>query len=147
MMHSQAADSSLQPCLSNGFNLANLDLSSVDKLLFHIAHLALHLGGHRYGSFLDAATTAAKLSVYASYLEHGRSLNRTGLAYHIEPKRVKEIIREVELLMVQGQCCSDLASQEPEFLIGIPNLWLERFPWSGTESPLNIDGLTLPLLR
>jgi hypothetical protein len=76
--------------------IRDLDLPSIDKLLFYIAHLALKFGGHRYGSFIEAATTAAKLSVYVSYLEHGRSLNKTGLLHHIEPKRVKEIIREVE---------------------------------------------------
>lgn len=41
----------------------SLNLSSIDQLLFHIAHLALELRGQRYGSFLEAANTAAKLSV------------------------------------------------------------------------------------
>lgn len=142
-MDSRIVDKHLQQSyLSDSLDLSHLNLSSIDRLFFHIAHLTLQLGGHRYGSFLEAATTAAKLSVYISYLEHGRSLKKTGLLHHIEPKRVKEIIREVEFLMVQDQCSSDLANQEPEFLIGIPNLWLEYFPWSGTGSPLTIDGLT-----
>jgi hypothetical protein len=121
--------------------LDSLDLSSIDKLLFHIAHLALHIGGHRYGSFLDAATTAAKLSVYVSYLEHGHSLNKTGLLHHIETKRVKEIVREVEQLILQDQCHSGLGNQEPEFLIGIPNLWMQKFPWDGTDLPCTVEGL------
>jgi hypothetical protein len=117
-------------------------LSSIDKLLFHIAHLALQLGGHRYGSFIEAATTVAKLAVYASYLEHNHSLNKTGLLHHIEPKRVKEIVREVETLLERDKFGSGLGNQEPEFLIGIPNLWIERFPWRDSESPVTVGGFT-----
>jgi hypothetical protein len=122
--------------------IRDLDLPSIDKLLFYIAHLALKFGGHRYGSFIEAATTAAKLSVYVSYLEHGRSLNKTGLLHHIEPKRVKEIIREVEGVLTHDTLCNGLGNQEPEFLIGIPNLWLEKYPWQETESPVTVAGLT-----
>jgi hypothetical protein len=95
-----------QKLLSN-----TLNLSSVDKLLFYVAHLALQLGGHRYGSFIDAATTAAKLSVYMSYLDHNRSFNKTGLLHHIEAKRVKEIVREVEQLLLQNNCLNGLGNQ------------------------------------
>ena len=44
----------------------SLNLSGLNRLLFHIANLALRHGGHHYGSFLEAANTAAKLSVYFS---------------------------------------------------------------------------------
>ena len=119
-----------------------LELSHVDQLLFHIAYLSLQLGGHRYGSFLDAATNAAKLAIYVSYRDNGYSLNKTGLLHHIEPKRVKEIIREVESLINQPDHRGGPGHQEPEFLIGVPNLWVEKFPWQGVEPPVTIDGLT-----
>jgi hypothetical protein len=110
-------------------------------LLFHLAKMALEVGGHRHGRFLDAATTVAKLSVYVSYLTHGRSLNKTGLLHHIESKRVKEMVRDIEAMLGQAQVYNGLGSQEPEFLIGIPNLWLQYFPWTGLDSPLTLDGL------
>jgi hypothetical protein len=118
------------------------NLASGDKLLFHIAYLALQFGGHRYGSFIEAATTAAKLSVYASYLEYNHSLSRTGLFHHIEPKRVKEIVREVEALLDQDNFGNGLSNQEPEFLIGIPNLWIETFPWQEAGPAVTVGGLS-----
>ena len=125
----------------------SLNLSSIDQLLFHIAHLVLQLGGHRYGSFLEAANTAAKLSVYITYLEHGQSFNRTGLLHHIEPKRVKEIVQEIELLFVRKNGSSGLGHQEPEFLIGIPNLWIAKYPWPEIESPITLAGLSPPAIE
>lgn len=119
-----------------------LKLSGVDLLLLHIAYIALKVGGHRYGSFLDAATMAAKLVIYLSYLDCGQSLNKTGLLHHIEPKRVKEIVREMEDILAQENQHNGLGSQEPEFLIGIPNLWLAYYPASNPESLLAVEGLT-----
>jgi hypothetical protein len=72
--------------------IQSLGIEGIDRLLFYLAITALELGGYRYGSFLEAASNAAKFAVYVSYLEEDKSLKRTGLIYHIEPKRVKTIV-------------------------------------------------------
>ncbi len=100
------------------------------------------MGGHRYGAFLDAATTAAKLAIYTTYREQGANIRKTGFLYHVEPKRIKAIVQEVEAALAQGQGMRGLNSQEPYYLIALPFLWQERFPATKSESRVTIHGLT-----
>ena len=98
-------------------------------------------GGHRYGAFLDAATTAAKFSIYSTYLEQGKNLRKTGFLYHVEPKRVRAIVREVQAALDEGKALKTLASEEPYYLIGLPHLWQEQYPWETGKPRIHWDGL------
>ncbi|HEY9737847.1 MAG TPA: heterocyst differentiation control protein, partial [Trichocoleus sp.] len=81
----------------------NLEVGPADKILMYLALGAMKMGGHRYGAFLDAATTAAKLAIYSTYVEQGNNIRKTGFLYHVEPKRVKAIIKEVQEALELGQ--------------------------------------------
>lgn len=100
------------------------------------------MGGHRYGAFLDAATTAAKLAIYTTYCEQGENIRKTGFLYHVEPKRIKAIVQEVEAALAQGQSMKVLNSKEPYYLIALPFLWQDQFPAKESESRVTIHGLT-----
>lgn len=102
---------------------------AIDQILYQLA-LNTMSSGHRYGAFLDAAITAAKLAIYATYLEQGKNLRRTGLLHHVEPKRVKEIVQEVQSALTEGKLLKTLASEEPKYLICFPHLWLKQYPWN-----------------
>jgi len=115
---------------------------AVDRLLLQLAMNVLHLGGHRYGAFLDAAMTAAKCAIYASYLEHGKSFRKTGLLHHVEPKRVKTIVQEVQAALNEGKFLKTLASQEPQYLICFPHLWQKKYPWIPGQPRLSGDILS-----
>jgi len=119
-----------------------LNNSPADCILFYLAMSTMKMGGHRYGAFLDAATTAAKLAIYATYQEQGENIRKTGFLYHVEPKRIKAIIQEVEAALNQGQGMKGLNSKEPYYLIALPFLWQERFPAKASESRVAIHGLT-----
>ncbi|MEL6385312.1 MAG: heterocyst differentiation control protein, partial [Cyanobacteria bacterium J06626_18] len=97
--------------------LSSLKVSSADRILVYLAMSAMKLGGHRYGAFLDAATTAAKFAVYSSYLEQGRNIRKTSFLHHVEPKRVRAIIKEVETVIQEGRSLTALSEQEPYYLI------------------------------
>lgn len=101
---------------------------AIDQILYHLA-LSTMSGGHRYGAFLDAANAAAKFTVYTTYLEQGKNFRRTGLLHHVEPKRVKQIVQEVQSALTEGKILKTLASEEPRYLIGLPHLWLKKYPW------------------
>jgi hypothetical protein len=105
--------------------------NETDLLLFYIAMMSMKISGHRYGTFLGAASTAAKLAVYTTYLEQGRNQRKTGFLHHIETKRVKSIIEEVEAALIQEQELKLLGSGEPPYLIGVPHLWIELYPHVG----------------
>lgn len=109
--------------------LSRLKVSSADRVLVYLAISAMKLGGHRYGAFLDAATTAAKFAVYLSYLEQAKNIRKTSFLHHVEPKRVRAIIKEVEELLADGRSLTTLSNQEPYYLIGLPYLWQEKYPW------------------
>lgn len=100
------------------------------------------MGGHRYGAFLDAATTAAKLAIYSTYIEQGNNIRKTGFLYHVEPKRVKAIVKEVQEALDQGQTLKTLNSQEPYYLIALPHLWQEKFSCSLGQPRIVLSGLT-----
>jgi hypothetical protein len=119
-----------------------LDNSPADWILFYLAMSTMKMGGHRYGAFLDAATTAAKLAIYTTYREQGENIRKTGFLYHVEPKRIKAIVQEVEAALVQGRGMKGLNSKEPYYLIALPFLWQERFPAKPSESRVTIHGLT-----
>lgn len=122
--------------------IADLKVSSADRLLIYLAISVMKLGGHRYGAFLDAANTAAKLAIYSSYLEQGQNIRKTSFLHHVEPKRVRAIIKEVEALIADGRSLTTLSDQEPYYLIGLPHLWLEKYPWEPGNSRLNSHHLT-----
>lgn len=103
---------------------------------------AMKMGGHRYGAFLDAAATAAKFAIYSTYLEQGENIRKTGFLYHVEPKRVKAIIQEVQTAFKEGQSLKTLNSQEPYYLIALPHLWQERYPCAAGESRVTVHSLT-----
>ena len=122
--------------------LANLKVSSADRLLVYLAISVMKLGGHRYGAFLEAANTAAKFAIYSSYLEQGKNIRKTSFLHHVEPKRVRAIIKEVEALITDGRSLTALSDQEPYYLIGIPYLWQERYPWKSGHPRLEGHDLT-----
>lgn len=99
----------------------------IDLLLLYLAIVIMKVSGHRYGSFLEATSTAAKLAVYITYLEQGRNLRKTGFLHHIEARRVKQIIEEIESVITQGKGLKMLGKKEPQYLIGIPSLWKDKY--------------------
>lgn len=102
----------------------------------------MKMGGHRYGTFLDAATTAAKLAIYSTFLEQGKNIRKTGFLYHVEPKRVKAIVKEIEDAVAEGQSLKVFSSKEPFYVMALPFLWNEKFPCKENESPVRLTGLT-----
>jgi hypothetical protein len=122
--------------------LADLKVSSADRILIYLAFSVMKLGGYRYGAFLDAANTAAKLAIYSSYLEQGKNIRKTSFLHHVEPKRVRAIIKEVEQLIADGRSLTTLSNQEPYYLIGLPHLWQEKYPWQPGIPRLNHHHLT-----
>lgn len=122
--------------------VANLEVGSVDRVLIYLAMSAIQLGSHRYGAFLEAATTAAKLAVYTSYLEQGKNVRRTGFLHHVEPKRVRAIIKEVETVLESGRSLTTLGEKEPYYLSGLPYLWQTLYPWKVGTPRLKRSELT-----
>lgn len=122
--------------------LSHLAISSADRILIYLALNAMKLGGHRYGAFVEAATTAAKLAVYTSYLEHGNNVRKTSLIHHVEPKRVRAIIKEVKDVLEEGRSLTTLSEQEPYYLSGLPYLWQEKYPWQSGQPRLHRSELT-----
>lgn len=122
--------------------LNGLKVSSADRILIHLAISVMKLGGHRYGAFLEAATTAAKFAIYSSYIEQGRNVRKTSFLHHVEPKRVRAIIKEVEALVNEGKSLTTLSDQEPYYLIGLPYLWQEKYAWSPGKPRLKGHSLT-----
>jgi hypothetical protein len=106
-----------------------LSPSAIDQILLYLAFSAMRTGGHRHGAFLDAAATAAKCAIYMTYLEQGENLRMTGHLHHIEPKRVKAIVGELQEALTEGRLLKMLGSQEPRYLIQFPYVWTERYPW------------------
>lgn len=119
-----------------------LDDSAIDQILFRLAESAMRKAGHRYGAFLDAATTAAKLAIYMTYLEENQNLRKTGRLHHLEPKRVKEIVHEIQGALLRGKLLKVLGSQEPRYLIGLPYLWQQQHPWRPGQPRLINKALT-----
>lgn len=113
-----------------------------DLLLLYLAIAVMKISGHRYGAFLDAAATAAKLAIYATYLEQGKNLRKTGFMHHIETRRVKTIVQEVENNFSTRRGLKFLGSKDPQYLIGIPYLWLELYPWKLEDSRTTLEGLS-----
>ncbi|NEQ44138.1 MAG: heterocyst differentiation master regulator HetR [Leptolyngbya sp. SIOISBB] len=116
--------------VSNDMDLVRqLGPSAIDQILLYLAFSAMRTGGHRHGAFLDAAATAAKCAIYTTYLEQGENLRMTGHLHHIEPKRVKAIVGELQEALTEGRLLKMLGSQEPRYLIQFPYIWLEKYAW------------------
>ncbi|MDX2213278.1 MAG: heterocyst differentiation master regulator HetR [Oculatellaceae cyanobacterium bins.114] len=109
--------------------IKRLSPSAMDQIMLYLAFSAMRTGGHRHGAFLDAAATAAKCAIYMTYLEQEQNLRMTGHLHHIEPKRVKVIVEEVRQALTEGKLLKMLGSQEPRYLIQLPYVWLEQYPW------------------
>jgi hypothetical protein len=120
-----------------------LEPSAIDQILLQLASSAMRMGGHRYGAFLDAATTAAKCAIYTTYIEQGQNLRKTGGLHHVEPKRVKAIVQEIEAALTEGKLLKTLGSQEPRYLIRFPHLWLQQYPWQSDQPRLLTNRLTM----
>jgi len=117
--------------------------SAIDQILLYLAFSAMRTGGHRHGAFLDAAATAAKCAIYMTYVEQGENLRMTGHLHHIEPKRVKAIVHELQEALTEGRILKMLGSQEPRYLIQFPYVWLERYPWQAGRSRIPGTSLTM----
>ncbi|MBD2091426.1 heterocyst differentiation master regulator HetR [Microcoleus sp. FACHB-1515] len=122
--------------------IKRLSPSAMDQIMLYLAFSAMRTGGHRHGAFLDAAATAAKCAIYMTYLEQGQNLRMTGHLHHIEPKRVKVIVEEVRQALTEGKLLKMLGSQEPRYLIQLPYVWLEKYPWQPGRSRISGSNLT-----
>ncbi|MEH2237105.1 heterocyst differentiation master regulator HetR [Nostoc sp.] len=129
--------------MSNDIDLIKrLDPSAMDQIMLYLAFSAMRTSGHRHGAFLDAAATAAKCAIYMTYLEQGQNLRMTGHLHHLEPKRVKIIVEEVRQALTEGKLLKMLGSQEPRYLIQLPYVWLEKYPWQPGRSRVPGSSLT-----
>lgn len=116
--------------MSNDIDLIKrLSPSAMDQIMLYLAFSAMRTSGHRHGAFLDAAATAAKCAIYMTYLEQGQNLRMTGHLHHLEPKRVKIIVEEVRQALTEGKLLKMLGSQEPRYLIQLPHVWMDQYPW------------------
>jgi Peptidase family S48/Heterocyst differentiation regulator C-terminal Hood domain len=116
--------------MTNDLDLIKLlSPSAMDQIMLYLAFSAMRTGGHRHGAFLDAAATAAKCAIYMTYLELDGNLRMTGHLHHIEAKRVKAIVEEVKQAVTEGKLLKMLGSQEPRYLIQLPYVWMEQYPW------------------
>lgn len=122
--------------------IKRLGPSAMDQIMLYLAFSAMRTSGHRHGAFLDAAATAAKCAIYMTYLEQGQNLRMTGHLHHLEPKRVKIIVEEVRLALTEGKLLKMLGSQEPRYLIQLPYVWMEKYPWMPGRSRVPGTSLT-----
>jgi hypothetical protein len=122
--------------------IKSLSPSAMDQIMLYLAFSAMRTSGHRHGAFLDAAATAAKCAIYTTYIEQGQNLRMTGHLHHIEPKRVKAIVQEVEEALTKGKLLKMLGSTEPRYLIQFPYVWLEQYPWMPGRSRVPGTNLT-----
>jgi hypothetical protein len=122
--------------------IKSLSPSAMDQIMLYLAFSAMRTSGHRHGAFLDAAATAAKCAIYMTYMEQGKNLRMTGHLHHIEPKRVKVIVEEVQQALTEGKLLKMLGSQEPRYLIQFPYVWLEHYPWQPGRSRISGNNLT-----
>ncbi|MEH1770654.1 heterocyst differentiation master regulator HetR [Nostoc sp.] len=129
--------------MSNDIDLIKrLGPSAMDQIMLYLAFSAMRTSGHRHGAFLDAAATAAKCAIYMTYLEQGQNLRMTGHLHHLEPKRVKIIVEEVRQALTEGKLLKMLGSDEPRYLIQLPYVWLEKYPWQPGRSRVPGTSLT-----
>ncbi|BAZ51699.1 heterocyst differentiation master regulator HetR [Nostoc sp. UHCC 0702] len=129
--------------MSNDVDLIKqLGPSAMDQIMLYLAFSAMRTSGHRHGAFLDAAATAAKCAIYMTYLEQGQNLRMTGHLHHLEPKRVKIIVEEVRQALTEGKLLKMLGSQEPRYLIQLPYVWMEKYPWQPGRSRVPGTSLT-----
>ena len=122
--------------------IKRLGPSAIDQIMLYLAFSAMRSSGHRHGAFLDAAATAAKCAVYMTYMEQDQNLRMTGHLHHIEPKRVKAIVEEVREALATGKLLKMLGSQEPRYLIQLPYLWMENYPWQPGRPRISGTSLT-----
>jgi len=140
---SAAGESDLSDMMTRDMDLIKrLSPSAMDQIMLYLAFSAMRTSGHRHGAFLDAAATAAKCAIYMTYMEQEQNLRMTGHLHHIEPKRVKVIVEEVQEALTKGKLLKMLGSQEPRYLIQFPCLWLEQYPLHPGRSRIAGTSLT-----
>ncbi|NEQ99328.1 MAG: heterocyst differentiation master regulator HetR [Cyanothece sp. SIO2G6] len=122
--------------------IKRLSPSAMDQIMLYLAFSAMRTSGHRYGAFMDAATNAAKYAIYMTYMEQGQNARKTADLYHAEPRRVREIVKEVSHALTEGRLLKMLGSQGPHYLIQFPYVWLERYPWQPGRSRIQGTSLT-----
>ncbi len=127
---------------SNTDLVKKLEPSAIDEIMMYLAFSAMCTGGHRHGAFLDAAATAAKCAIYTTYVEQKNNLRMTGHLHHIEPKRVKAIVEEMQAALTEGKLLKMLGSQEPGYLIQLPHAWLQKHPWEPGDFRVPGTGLS-----
>jgi hypothetical protein len=127
---------------SNTDLVKKLEPSAIDEIMMYLAFSAMCTGGHRHGAFLDAAATAAKCAIYTTYVEQNNNLRMTGHLHHIEPKRVKAIVEEMQAALTEGKLLKMLGSQEPGYLIQLPHVWLQKYPWEAGDFRVVDAGLS-----
>ncbi|MGC1306228.1 MAG: heterocyst differentiation control protein [Phormidesmis sp.] len=127
---------------SNTDLVKKLEPSAIDEIMMYLAFSAMCTGGHRHGAFLDAAATAAKCAIYTTYVEQKNNLRMTGHLHHIEPKRVKVIVEEMQAALTEGKLLKMLGSQEPGYLIQLPHVWLQQYAWNPGEYRVPGNGLS-----
>jgi len=129
--------------MSNDIDLIKrLGPIAMDQIMLYLAFSAMRTSGHRHGAFLDSAATASKCAIYMTYLEQGQNLRMTGHLHHLEPKRVKIIVEEVRQALTEGKLLKMLGSQEPRYLIQLPYVWMEKYPWMPGRSRIPGTNLT-----
>ena len=123
--------------------LANaLNVSDIDFFLLLLVINLIKNFGHRYGRVIDSVSMAAKFAVYLTYLEEGNNLRRTGFLHHVEPRRVKEIVKEFDSLLEAGSSLCLLGSLEPTYLIGFAYMWIEKYSIANGQSRTELFSLT-----
>jgi Peptidase family S48/Heterocyst differentiation regulator C-terminal Hood domain len=139
---SKGKDSAVQSTFIRRSLIEHFGSSALDQIMLYLAFSAMHSGGHRHGAFLDAAATAAKCAIYTTYMEERQNLRLTGQLHHIEPKRVKVIVEEVEQALSVGSLLKMLGANGPRYLIQLPYLWLEQHPWQVGQARIAGTSLT-----
>jgi hypothetical protein len=80
--------------------------------------------------------------LYDLHVEQGENLRMTGHLHHIEPKRVKAIVGELQEALTEGRLLKLLGSQEPRYLIQFPYVWLDKYPWQPNTFRIPSTSLT-----
>ena len=107
----------------------------MDQIFFYLAFTALRSGGHRHGAFLEAAATAAKLAVYATYVEQGENARMTGHLHHIEAKRVRKIVKEIKEALTEGKLLKMLGSTRASLFNSISLCLAGKIPLATRNFP------------
>jgi hypothetical protein len=85
---------------------------------------------------------AAKLALFQIYQELGGNVRQTSLLFHVESKRVRAIIKEIEHKISIGQSLKSIQSRASYYLIALPHLWQSNYPFIPDHACLKQRGLS-----